>query len=64
MNSLEAESAAKLRGSVGGSQVIIDLVSQVSAGTMDRNAAIETLTFLFKIEKEQASALLGTPKVI
>lgn len=60
----EAEAAANLRGSVGGSQVIIDLVMQVSAGTMDRTAAINTLIFLFKIDEEQASKLLGPIKKI
>lgn len=58
----EAEAAARLRGSVGGAQVITGFVEKVSSGEMNRDAAIEGLKFLFKVDDVQASALLGPIK--
>jgi hypothetical protein len=59
---VEAEAAARLKGSVGGAQVITAFVEKVSQGLMNRDAALESLKFLFKIDDEQASLLLGPLK--
>jgi hypothetical protein len=58
----EAEAAARLRGSVGGAQVITGFVEKVSMGQMDRSAAMEGLKFLFKVDDETAGLLLGPVK--
>ncbi len=60
----EAEAAARLRGSVGGAQVITGFVEKVSLGQMDRDAAIEGLKFLFKVDDNQAALLLGPVKKV
>ena len=63
-NDIEAEAAAKLKGSVGGAQVITGFVEKVSQGLMDRDAAIQSLVFLFKIDEAQAGLLLGPVKKV
>lgn len=61
---IEAEAAAKLKGSVGGAQVITGFVEKVSQGLMNYQAAVESLKFLFKVDDAQARLLLGPESAI
>jgi hypothetical protein len=58
---VEAEAAAKLKGSVGGAQVITSFAEKVFTGQIDYSAAVQSIMFLFKIDEAQAVKLLGKP---
>lgn len=56
---IEMEAAAKLRGTVGGADVIQSYAEKVKANVIDYDAAIAGLIFLFKIDETEAKKLLG-----
>lgn len=61
---LEAEAKAKLKGSVGGVQGILQIQASVASGVTDRNAAIALLFEIFGFDEITAAKLLGDPKAV
>jgi hypothetical protein len=62
---IEAESKARLKGTVGGVQGVLQIQASVSNGTTDLSAAIELLKEIYGFNDEVARKILGTPmKVI
>ena len=61
---LEAEAKAKLKGSVGGVQGILQIQESVASGVTDRNAAIALLFEIFGFDEITAAKLLGDPKAV
>lgn len=59
---IEAEAKAKLKGSVGGVQGILEIQASVSQGITDYNAAIALLDEIFGFDEATAKRILGTPK--
>jgi hypothetical protein len=60
-NNLEAESQAKLRGSVGGVNGILGIQLSVSNGTTQYNSAVEILSSIYGFSESEAKAILGNP---
>lgn len=61
---LEAEAKARLKGSVGGVQGILQVQASVGLGTTTYEAGIATLMEIYGFDEEQAKRILGTPKEI
>lgn len=57
----EAEAKARLKGSVGGVQGIIQIQQSVAAGTTQFSAAIAILNEIFGFDDATARQILGTP---
>lgn len=56
---VEAEAKAKLKGSVGGVQGILEIQAAVAKGDSDYDAAIAVLGEIFGFDEEKAKAILG-----
>jgi hypothetical protein len=56
---VEAEAKAKLKGSVGGVQGILEIQAAVAKGESDYDAAIAVLGEIFGFDEEKAKAILG-----
>lgn len=63
-SNIEAESKAKLKGSVGGVQGILEIQKSVSEGLTDYSAALAILDEIYGIDGEKAKKILGTPRII
>ncbi len=61
-NDVEAEAKAKLKGSVGGVQGILEIQASVSQGITDYDAAISLLYEIFGFDDATARRILGNPK--
>lgn len=61
---IEAEAKAKLKGTVGGVQGILEIQRSVSEGTTDYESAITLLNEIYGYEDKVARAIIGTPKKI
>lgn len=61
---MEAEAKAKLKGTVGGVQGVLQIQASVSAGITDYNAAITLLYEIYGFDEPTAKRILGTPKKI
>lgn len=61
-NDVEAEAKAKLKGSVGGVQGILEIQASVAQGITDYSAAISLLYEIFGFDEKTAKSILGTPK--
>ena len=59
---VEAEAKAKLKGTVGGVQGIIELQKSVSEGTTDYDAAIAILNEIYGFDNDKAKKILGKKK--
>lgn len=59
---VEAESKAKLKGSVGGVQGILNIQQSVSSGATDYESAINILVLIYGLSDEDARKILGTPE--
>lgn len=59
---IEAESKAKLKGTVGGVQGILEIQSSVASGITDYSSAITLLFEIYGFSEKTAKKLLGTPK--
>lgn len=59
---VQAEAQAKLKGTVGGVQGILDIQASVSLGTTERSAAIAMLQKIYGFGVEDAEEILGEPK--
>lgn len=59
---IEAESKAKLKGTVGGVQGILAIQDSVSKGITDYNSAVALLFEIYGFDDKTARKLLGTPK--
>jgi len=59
---VEAEAKAKLKGTVGGVQGILEIQGSVAAGITDYNSAITLLYEIYGFDDATAKKLLGTPK--
>jgi hypothetical protein len=62
-NDVEAEAKARLKGSVGGVQGILEIQKSVSEGVTDYTAALGILDLIYGIPVEEARRILGTPKL-
>jgi hypothetical protein len=60
-NDIEAEAKAKLKGSVGGVQGLIEIQQSVSAGTTQYESAIVMLQEIYGFDDVTARKLLGNP---
>lgn len=60
-NDIEAEAKAKLKGSVGGVQGLIEIQQSVSAGTTQYESAIIMLGEIYGFDDATARKLLGNP---
>ncbi len=56
------ESQANLKGSVGGVTALLELQQAVSAGTADKEAAIEIVKNIYGFDEATAEKMIGTPK--
>ena len=61
---IEAEAKARLKGSVGGVQGILEIQNSVSQGITDYSAAISLLFEIFGFDEVTAKKILGSPKKI
>lgn len=61
VNDIEAEAKAKLKGSVGGVQGLIEIQQSVSAGTTQYESAIIMLGEIYGFDDVTARKLLGNP---
>lgn len=61
---IEAEAKARLKGSVGGVQGILEIQNSVSQGITDYSAAISLLYEIFGFDDATARRILGTPKKV
>ena len=61
VNNIEAEAKAKLKGSVGGVQGLIEIQQSVSAGTTQYESAIIMLGEIYGFDDVTARKLLGNP---
>lgn len=61
---VEAEAKAKLKGSVGGVQGILEIQKSVAEGTTEYSAAIALLFEIFGFDESTAKSILGNPKPI
>lgn len=61
---IEAEAKAKLKGTVGGVQGILEIQKSVSEGTTDYESAITLLNEIYGYEDKVARAIIGKPKKI
>lgn len=61
---VEAESKAKLKGTVGGVQGILQIQESFANGITTREAAIAMLVEIYGFTSAVASRLLGQPKKI
>lgn len=59
---VEADSKAKLKGSISGVTGILDIQLSVSKGTTDRPAAIAMLKTIYGFDDQEAESILGVPK--
>lgn len=59
---IEAEARAKLKGSVGGTQGILQIQESVSRGITQYSAAVTLLKEIYGFDDKVAKAILGTPK--
>jgi len=59
---VEAESKAKLKGSVGGVQGILNIQQSVSSGATDYESAINILVLIYGLSDVDARKILGTPE--
>lgn len=58
---VEAEARAKLKGTVGGVQGIIDISSSVASGIMTETAAIAILKFIYGFDDAAAKSMIDVP---
>ena len=58
---VEAQAKARLKGSVGGVQGILQIQKSVSDGITDYNAALAILDLIYGISANDAKKILGTP---
>ena len=63
-NDIEAEAKAKLKGSVGGVQGILNVQKSVAEGFTSYDAGVNTLVTLYGFDEATSKALLGSPKSI
>jgi hypothetical protein len=61
---VEAEAKAKLKGSVGGVQGILEIQKSVSEGITQYSAALVLLNEIYGFEEKTATAMLGSEKSI
>ena len=61
---VEAAAKARLKGSVGGVQGILEIQSSVAQGITDYDAAVSLLFEIFGFDETVAKRLLGKKKVI
>ena len=61
---IEAEAKAKLKGTVGGVQGILEIQKSVGEGTTDYESAITLLNEIYGYDDSIARKILGTPKKI
>lgn len=61
---LEAEAKAKLKGSVGGVQGILEIQTSVGLGTTTYEAGVATLIEIYGFDEAKAKRILGEPKKI
>lgn len=59
---VEAESKARLKGTVGGVQGILEVQKSVSAGTADYDSAVNILMEIYGFSEVVAKKILGKPK--
>ena len=60
-DAIRAESQARLKGTVGGVQGVLQIQTSVSQGTTQYEAGIEILKDIYGYEDEQARRVLGEP---
>ena len=61
---IELEAKARLKGTVGGVNGILEIQRAVSAGTADYQSAISMLDLIYGFSNDEAKRILGTPKKI
>lgn len=59
---VEAEAKAKLKGTVGGVQGVLQIQASVAQGITDYNAAVVLLFEIYGFDETTAKRILGTPK--
>jgi hypothetical protein len=60
---VEAEAKARLKGSVGGVQGILDIQQSVAEGITERSAALAILDLIYGISQAEGERILGEPKM-
>lgn len=61
---IEAESKAKLKGSIDGVKGILDIQTSFSEGKTTLDSAIAILSEIFGLQEDVAKKILGSPKII
>lgn len=59
---IEAEAKARLKGTVGGVEAILQVQASVAANITDINAGIALLMEIYGFDKKTATKIIGTPK--
>jgi hypothetical protein len=61
INAKKADAANELRGTVGGIQAILGIITQVGLGVYEPEAAMELLQTTYQFTEEEARAIIGNP---